>query len=207
MSLAGKSRRIASVLVLTAGLVPAASAVDMQAAFDSGARAMGVAAPARVDVPEPKAVPAAAKPVPDPFSRRYRLVAPPSCKSLLGMDVEFVPAPKAQLDALGIVLAAAHPSLAVPVVVFDRDTLSRTPPEFQRQVLLHECAHKSLGLMSAQEKEADCEAARRLQKEHGYGRKEFGVIAAYTRHVLEREEVREDLIKEKLADVGACYQP
>ncbi|MEK7836831.1 MAG: hypothetical protein AAB328_02490, partial [candidate division NC10 bacterium] len=82
------------------------------------------------------------------------------------MDVEFVPAPKAQLDAMGIILAAAHPSLSVPVVVFDRDTLSRTPPEFQRQILLHECAHKSLALMGSQEEEdkADCEAARRLQK-------------------------------------------
>ncbi|MBI3549169.1 MAG: hypothetical protein HY078_09035 [Elusimicrobia bacterium] len=147
-----------------------------------------------------------------PFDRDFGLVEAPACKSLMGMDVRFVPVTKAELEGVGqrygtvFILGVAHPSPMVPLVIFDHETLRKTPHEFQRQILLHECAHKSHGFGGSQPEEdaADCEAAKRLRAEFGYGAKEFETIVAYTRHILEREEIPEAQIRPKLRAVAAC---
>ncbi len=141
------------------------------------------------------------------------LVAPPSCTSQFGQPVQFVPLSKADFEAFGarynaqFILAAALPNPVRPVVLLDRDTLAGTPPEFQRQVLLHECAHISHGLRGSpeEEKAADCEAAKRLKTEFGAGRKELESILAVTRRVLKAEDIEEPLIMGKLNDVAACF--
>ena len=192
------------LLALLASAPTTSAAKDLAAVLEGGAATMGVAVPSLENTPAPKSKPRAAA------VRRFPLVQTPSCTSAVGMPVEFIPVRKTQLDAMGIILAVAHPSLLVAQVAFDRDTFARHPQEFQLQVLLHECAHKNLGHIRDAEEyedEADCQAAKRLQTEFGYGRKEFDMVAESTRQVLTAERVEEVAITAKLKALTACFQP
>lgn len=176
---------------------------------EAGKQLSAAAADMKTTFPAVPAPTKAAASVPNPLSKRYPLVIPPVCQSFMGLRVNFQPISKAELDSIGIILAAAHPSPTNPLVVFDGQTLSRTPPEFQRQILLHECAHKSLGPMGSgspeEEAAADCYAAKRLSNEYGYGRKELNTIAEYTRYILKREGIPPAIIEDKITAVSACF--
>ena len=117
------------------------------------------------------------------------MVTLPACRNNHGQLVSFRETTTRELKREGVGLAVSYKdSAGIPRVDYDAKRLSRTPPEFQEDVLYHECAHHALGhpdlsqaAFNAAEKkyeeQADCHAFQKLVREKNFGYREIKIIA------------------------------
>ncbi|TCD14123.1 hypothetical protein [Oricola cellulosilytica] len=143
----------------------------------------------------------------------YEVVAPPACVNDKGEPVRFEDRDGGRADlAAGM---AARDGDGEPVVY--RSNYSATPPDFQRFIDFHECAHHQTGdvdrphpprngpehLMN--ESISDCVAILRLRDEEGYGRAGFERVAAAMRADMERIGFPEISVSSRIANIETCF--
>ncbi len=143
----------------------------------------------------------------------YDVVNPPSCANNKGEAVRFI-----ERNGGSSAMAAGmaiRDSNGKPVVY--RSNYAATPPEFQRFIDRHECAHHQTGdvdrphpprnspehLMN--ESISDCVAILRLRDEDGYNRAAFDRVAAAMRHDMTKIGFPEISIGSRIGNIDNCY--
>mgnify|MGYP000521666697 CR=1 FL=1 len=81
-----------------------------------------------------------------------------------------------------------------PVISYNSAFLSSKPKEWNRQVMVHECAHLKIHALPKQnpptkEYEADCFSAGVLKKDYGYKDEEFDIIINTMREILPPDRI------------------
>lgn len=143
----------------------------------------------------------------------YAVVPPPSCTNHKGETVRFIDrggGPPGMAAGM-----AARDGRGEPVVY--RSNFAAAPPEFQRFIDRHECAHHQTGdvdrphpprngpehLMN--ESIGDCVAILRLRDEEGYDRAAFDRVAAAMRDDMAKIGFPEISIASRISNIENCY--
>lgn len=143
----------------------------------------------------------------------YDVVNPPPCTNTDGETVRFIERSRGRAGiAAGM---AIRDRSGKPAIV--RSNYAATPPEFQRFIDRHECAHHQTGdidrphpprnspdhLMN--ESISDCIAILRLRDEDGYNRAAFGRVAAAMRHEMAKIGFPEISISSRIRNIDNCF--
>jgi hypothetical protein len=142
----------------------------------------------------------------------YDVVAPPSCANNKGETVRFIDRNSARP---GMAAGMAARDSGEPVVY--RSNYAAAPPEFQRFIDRHECAHHQTGdvdrphpprngpdpLMN--ESISDCVAILRLRDEEGYGQAAFDRVAAAMRNDMAKIGFPEISISSRIRNIDNCF--
>lgn len=143
----------------------------------------------------------------------YDVVTPPSCLNDKGETVRFV---ETQRGGSGIAAGMARrDDDGYPVVI--RANYAAAPPDFQKFIDRHECAHHQTGdvdrphpprngpdhLMN--ESISDCIAILRLRDEDGYDQAGFDRVAAAMRAEMAKIGFPEISIASRISNITNCY--
>ena len=143
----------------------------------------------------------------------YDVVQPPACTNNKGEAVSFIASKKGRSHiASGM---AIRDQSGKPVVY--RSNYTVTPPDFQRFIDRHECAHHQTGdvdrphpprngvahLMN--ESISDCIAILRLRDEEGYNRAAFSKVANAMRVDMAKIGFPEISISSRISNIHNCY--
>ena len=142
----------------------------------------------------------------------YDVVAPPACTNNKGETVRFIDRSSARP---GMAAGMAARDGGEPVVY--RSNYAATPPEFQRFIDRHECAHHQTGdvdlphpprnspghLMN--ESISDCVAILRLRDEDGYDRAAFDKVADAMRNDMAKIGFPEISISSRISNIDNCF--
>ena len=146
-------------------------------------------------------------------STEYDVVAPPPCANYKGETVGFIDRRSGRPGfAAGM---AVRDGGGKPVVL--RSNYAAAPPEFQRFIDRHECAHHQTGdvdrphpprngsghLMN--ESISDCIAILRLRDEDGYDRAGFDRVAAAMRDEMAKIGFPEISIASRISNIDKCF--
>jgi hypothetical protein len=143
----------------------------------------------------------------------YDVVAPPACTNDKGETVRFVDSERG-----GAAIAAGmarRDGDGNPVVI--RSNYAAAPPDFQKFIDRHECAHHQTGdvdrphpprngpehLMN--ESISDCVAILRLRDEDGYDQAGFDRVVEAMRGEMERIGFPEISIASRISNITNCY--
>jgi hypothetical protein len=143
----------------------------------------------------------------------YEVVAPPACTNNNGETVRFVDSSRGQP---GLAAAMAGRDGSDNPVVF-RSNYAAAPPDYQRFIDRHECAHHQTGdvdrphpprnspehLMN--ESISDCVAILRLRDEEGYDRAGFDRVAVAMRGDMEKIGFPEISISSRIGNIENCF--
>jgi hypothetical protein len=143
----------------------------------------------------------------------YEVVSPPSCANNRGEEVRFV---ESDRRGAGIAAGMANRDGDGNPVVF-RSNYAAAPPDYQKFIDRHECAHHQTGdvdrphpprngpehLMN--ESISDCIAILRLRDEDGYDRAGFDRVAAAMREEMARIGFPEISISSRIGNIRNCY--
>lgn len=143
----------------------------------------------------------------------YEVVAPPSCTNNKGESVQFV---TRETKREGLAAGMANRDGDGKPVVF-RANYQSSPPDYQRFIDRHECAHHQTGdvdrphpprngpehLMN--ESICDCIAILRLRDEDGYDRAGFDKVAAAMRHDMGKIGFPEISISSRISNIENCF--
>lgn len=143
----------------------------------------------------------------------YDVVAPPPCANYKGETVSFI---DRRSGRPGFAAGMAIRDGAGKPVVF-RSNYAAAPPDFQRFVDRHECAHHQTGdvdrphpprngpehLMN--ESISDCIAILRLRDEDGYDRAAFDRVAAAMRDDMAKIGFPEISIASRISNIDNCF--
>ncbi len=149
----------------------------------------------------------------DQGTPQYAVVAPPSCANNKGETVRFAERSGGRADvAMGM---AVREQDGEPVVY--RLNFAATPPDFQRFIDRHECAHHQTGDVDRphppqhspehmmNESISDCVAILRLRDEDGYDRAGFDRVAAAMRHDMAKIGFPEISISSRISNIENCF--
>ncbi len=143
----------------------------------------------------------------------HDVVKPPHCTNNKGQTVRFIDRDGGRAGpAAGM---ARRNGDGEPVVF--RSNYSATPPDYQRFIDRHECAHHQTGdvdrphpprnspehLMN--ESISDCVAILRLRDEDGYDRAAFDRVAAAMRNEMAKIGFPEISISSRISNIDNCY--
>jgi hypothetical protein len=143
----------------------------------------------------------------------FDVVAPPTCMNNKGEAVRFVDTDRGNPD---IAAGMANRDAGGEPVVF-RSNYAAAPPDYQRFIDRHECAHHQTGdvdrphpprngpdhLMN--ESISDCVAILRLRDEEGYDRAGFDRVAAAMRSDMARIGFPEISIASRISNIRNCF--
>ncbi len=143
----------------------------------------------------------------------YDVVKPPLCDNHKGEKVDFI---ERSGGRAGIAAGMAVRDSSGKPVVF-RSNYDSAPPEFQRFIDRHECAHHQTGdidrphpprnsadhLMN--ESISDCVAILRLRDEEGYDRAAFNKVSAALRFEMANIGFPEISISSRIGNIDTCY--
>ncbi len=145
---------------------------------------------------------------------KYDVVTPPACTNSKGETVRFVETNRGRAGlAAGI---ANRDKDGKPVVL--RSNFGAAPPELQRFVDRHECAHHQTGdvdrphpprnspehLMN--ESISDCVAILRLRDEEGFDRAATSKVTAALRNDMAKVGFPEISISSRIRNIDSCYK-
>jgi len=143
----------------------------------------------------------------------YEVVGPPVCHNNKGEAVSFI---DSQGGRTGVAAGMAIRDRSGKPVVF-RSNYAATPPEFQRFIDRHECAHHQVGDIDRpppprngpaymmNESISDCVAILRLRDEDGYDRAAFTKVAAAMRFEMAKIGFPEISISSRISNIDTCY--
>jgi len=143
----------------------------------------------------------------------YKVVTPPPCTNNKGETVRFVDSSRGRP---GLAAGMADRDGSGKPVVF-RSNYTAAPPEFQKFIDRHECAHHQTGdverphpprngpghLMN--ESISDCVAILRLRDEDGYDRAAFNRVAAAMRNDMAKIGFPEISISSRISNIDNCF--
>jgi hypothetical protein len=143
----------------------------------------------------------------------YNVVTPPPCTNKKGETVRFIDNSRGRP---GLAAGMADRDGSGKPVVF-RSNYTATPPEFQKFIDRHECAHHQTGdvdrphpprnspghLMN--ESISDCVAILRLRDEDGYDRAAFNRVAAAMRNDMVKIGFPEISISSRISNIDNCF--
>ncbi len=143
----------------------------------------------------------------------YDVVNPPPCTNNKGEMVRFIER-NGERSAMAAGMAIRDRN--GQAVIF-RSNYAAAPPEFQRFIDRHECAHHQTGdvdrphpprnspehLMN--ESISDCVAILRLRDEEGFDRAGFSRVAAAMRHDMAKIGFPEISIGSRIGNIDNCY--
>ncbi len=117
------------------------------------------------------------------------------CRDMNGKPVRYIGVSARKFRSMGIMTAFATTSPGRKVI-YDRDSLSLMPEQFQQMVLWHECGHYVLGhlhpaafnstspkVVQERERAADCYAAKMMVGHLGYDEADIEVATSTLRHM------------------------
>jgi len=143
----------------------------------------------------------------------YDIVPAPPCTNYKGETVQFI---ERSNEGSGLAAGMAIRDRSGKPVIF-RSNYAAAPPEFQRFIDRHECAHHQTGdvdrphpprnsaehLMN--ESISDCVAILRLRDEEAYNRASFSKVAAAMRHDMAKIGFPEISIGSRIRNIDNCY--
>ena len=144
---------------------------------------------------------------------KFDIVNPPFCANNKGENVRFIESRRGRSDiAAGMAIRDGN---GEPVIL--RMNYSATPPELQRFIDRHECAHHQTGdvdrphpprnsprhLMN--ESISDCIAILRLRDEEGYDRSAFKELTAALRNDMTKVGFPEISISSRINNIDNCF--
>ncbi len=145
----------------------------------------------------------------------HDIVAPPTCMNSKGEAVQFVDRENST-DGSGLASGMAIRDSSGTPSVF-RSNYRFAPPEFQRFIDRHECAHHQTGdvdlphpprnspehLMN--ESISDCIAILRLRDEEGYGKQKVGLITEALGRDMAQIGFPEISISSRVSNIENCF--
>lgn len=147
-------------------------------------------------------------------SAQYEIVEPPSCINDLGETVEFR---ERQSDRLQVAAGMANrDGNRTPFVL--RVNYGFSPPQFQRFIDFHECAHHQTGDVDRphpprnsqahllNESISDCIAIMRLRDEDGYNNAQVEEVVAAMRNDMSKIGFPEISISSRISNTQNCYK-
>jgi len=149
------------------------------------------------------------------------LAAPPVCVDDRGMEVTYKFTTGEGLRGRVVNFAAAMRDPEVtgkPFILLDAPLLAMMTPQFQNLNYYHECAHHVLGHLNRPareyskslkrdiEREADCEAARKLAMEVGYSREDMVVLYRNLASIWQQEGRPYEHTRARIGGIDSCYR-
>ncbi len=148
----------------------------------------------------------------------YKVTTPPKCENNKGEKVSYIAVDRARKGQSPRLAAgmANRDKEGKPVIY--RSNFSAAPPEFQKFIDRHECAHHQTGdvdrphpprngpehLMN--ESISDCIAILRLRDEEGYDKKGFDKVAAAMRNDMQKMGFPEISMKSRVSNIKNCFE-